>query len=242
LLAGAFGHHPNHSRVIRRVDPVGRIEEVVTLSTSAGSFIAGGYVVKNCDTKYTWDWERYDRKTEVVELEVERVVERARVLAASGVRNIVLTGGEPLLQQVELGRLAGELRRDGFRLEVETNGTIQPSAAVAEAIDQWNVSPKLETSDNPLRARRRAAPLSWFAAQPNAWFKFVVTSDADLVEIDELVTSLSVPSTQVILMPEGTDASSQLAGGRWLADACRERGYRLGSRLHVLLWGADRGR
>jgi organic radical activating enzyme len=177
-----------------------------------------------------------------VELDVDVVVRQALDSAGGSVRNIVLTGGEPLLQQDALVELATRLCSQGFRLEVETNGTIQPNAEVAATIHQWNVSPKLESSGNLLRARRREAPLVWFAAEPNAWFKFVVTAAADLAEIDEMVAALAIDRSRVILMPEGTDAAAQLAGARWLASACAERGYRLGSRLHVLLWGADRGR
>ena len=29
---------------------------------------------------------------------------------------------------------------------------------------------------------------------------------------------------------------------RWIADRCRTYGYRLGTRLHVFVWGQERGR
>lgn len=195
-----------------------------------------------CDTKYTWDWTRYDRAAETIELEVEAIARRVLDASAEAIRNVVFTGGEPLLQQDDLVLLATQLRAHGFRFEVETNGTVSPTEAFAACVDQWNVSPKLASSGNADRARRRLPALQWFAARPNAQLKFVITSDADVAEVRELVEALSVPRERVILSPEGTDATTLSERSRWLADRCRSHGYRLGSRLHVFLWGSERGR
>src|SRR5688500_7935528 len=75
-----------------------------------------------CDTAYTWDWERYDPKVEIVERGVAEVLARVEALAGDAIRNVVLTGGEPLQQQGPLAALAAALKARGFRLEVETNG------------------------------------------------------------------------------------------------------------------------
>jgi 7-carboxy-7-deazaguanine synthase len=55
-------------------------------------------------------------------------------------RWVCLTGGEPLGQNLEL--LARRLRAAGFRLHIETNGTVPPPAALFELIEHWTVSPK----------------------------------------------------------------------------------------------------
>jgi 7-carboxy-7-deazaguanine synthase len=154
----------------------------------------------------------------------------------------VFTGGEPLRQKDELSRAARSLGSDGFRIEVETNGTIAPGDALAAVIDQWNVSPKLDTSGNPLRARLRDAVLDGFAALPQASFKFVVTSPTDLDEIEAVTSRLGIGRDRVVVMPEGTDAPTLVERSRWLAALCRDRGFRLGTRLHVLVWGNERGR
>ena len=41
----------------------------------------------------------------------------------TGVRNITLTGGEPLLQE-NIGELISQLGKNGFRVEIETNGSV----------------------------------------------------------------------------------------------------------------------
>lgn len=242
ILRSALGHHPHASRVVGALTTHGAVEDVVTLSTSAGSFIAAGYVVSNCDTHYTWDWSRHDRTASTIEASVDRVIARVDALAGEAIKNVVVTGGEPLLQQDDLVVLVEALRRGGYRIEIETNGTIQPRSELGVSVSQWNVSPKLASSGNPLRARHRPNALAWFAEAKTAQFKFVVSEPGDLVEINELVAGMGLEPDRVTLMPEGTTREDVLARGQWLADHCRRNGYRLGTRLHVLLWGDERAR
>ena len=65
-----------------------------------------------CDTPYSWDWKRYDPAVELRELPVGEV---AASIRAMDVPMVVVTGGEPLLQQraiVELLRcLPGSVSR-----------------------------------------------------------------------------------------------------------------------------------
>ena len=53
-----------------------------------------------CDTNYTWDWDNYDFNKEVREIGIECVWEKIR--GFPNVSHIVITGGEPLLQQNKL--------------------------------------------------------------------------------------------------------------------------------------------
>lgn len=195
-----------------------------------------------CDSRFTWDWSRYDPRRDTAPLEAEEVARRVTESAGEGVRNVVLTGGEPMLQQRELASLTELLKARGFRLEVETNGTVLPSPEMAERVDQWNVSPKLANSDNPEEARHVPEALRWFGRSERAFWKFVVVAPEDLSEILELVRSYRVPAGRVVLMPEGMDAGTLAERSRWLAGICRRHGFRLGKRLHIELWGNERGR
>lgn len=242
LIDDVWGHHPHASRSIDSVEPTGKIEEVVTLSTTLGSFVAAGYVVKNCDTKYTWDWDHYDRPKETMDVPLDDVLARVLELAGDGIRNVVLTGGEPLLHQPDLAALGQRLREHGFRIEIETNGAIEPNAELEDVVDQWNVSPKLETSGNKKSARLRVGPLTRFASLANATFKFVVCDQRDLDEIESIAKTYGLPRAKIIVMPEATDPVKLQDSSRWLVPLCQERGLRFGTRLHVLLWGSDRGR
>lgn len=64
------------------------------------------------------------------------------------VKDIVITGGEPLLNQTSLEEFVKKLRaaRENFTLTIETNGTIVPSNYLLEQVDLWSTSPKLASS------------------------------------------------------------------------------------------------
>jgi organic radical activating enzyme len=195
-----------------------------------------------CDTKYTWDWERYDKAEQTLAIESADVIDRIASMAEGHTRNVVITGGEPMLQQAHLVELTRELRARGFTIEVETSGSIEPQPAFAESVTQWNVSPKLESSGNSKTARLRSGPMVWFAACALAHFKFVVMGQSDLDEIVAIAKRFAIPAARITVMPEGTDPETLTARARELVEPVRKLGYRLGTRMHVLLWGSERGR
>jgi organic radical activating enzyme len=192
-----------------------------------------------CDTKYTWDWEQYERGKEVVSLEVRRVEEG---IVKYSCRHLVITGGEPLLQQLDLVLLAESLKDRGFYLEVETNGTISPEPELIRDINQWNVSPKLHNSGTPRERRELPQVMETYRGLLNAYFKFVVAVPEDVGEVRALVKRYGLPKERVILMPEGQTPEAVQNRSRWITRACIEEGFRFSTRLHILLWGDERGR
>jgi 7-carboxy-7-deazaguanine synthase len=188
-----------------------------------------------CDTPYSWDWKRFDPAVELRELAVPEV---AASIRAMDVPMVVVTGGEPLLQQgaiVELLRLL-----PGLGVEVETNGIHVPEPELVEHVDRFNVSPKLANAGIERGRRYKPDVLRTFQATGKAVFKFVVCERPDLDEIDAVVADCGL--TDVWVMPEGTDAPALVARARRLADDVVARGWQLTPRLHILLWGDERGR
>jgi organic radical activating enzyme len=155
-------------------------------------------------------------------------------------RNVVITGGEPMIQKRQLLPMVKSFKTADLRIEVETNGTISPGE-LSEFIDQWNVSPKLKHSGNEGLDCLPERSLRDFAGRSNAFFKFVVSDPADLDEVEALRLQFELPPAQIVLMPEGTTAADLNARSPWLAELCTERGYRFSSRLHILIWGDKRG-
>jgi len=71
--------------------------------------------------------------------------------------------------------------------------------------------------------------------------KFVIERADDLDEVRALVARLRADRERVILMAEGTDSQRLRERGVWLAEVCKEEGFRFSPRLHVDLWGNRRG-
>lgn len=192
-----------------------------------------------CDTPYTWDWDRYDPAVELTERTVDDVLAD---VGARGVDRVVVTGGEPLLQQRRLLPFLRAAVDRGWAVEIETNGTIAPDPAVVDAVERFNVSPKLANSGVPEHQRLRPAALAALVATGKATFKFVVTEPVELDEVAAVVAGHHLPAGDVYVMPEGTSAGAVASTGARLADAVAARGWHLTTRLHVLLWGDERGR
>ena len=192
-----------------------------------------------CDTAYTWRFagpHSYDRKAEQVMLDKAEVAQR---IAALGQSRLVVTGGEPLLQAPALARMLTLL--PGMNVEIETNGTVAPPAALDALVHQYNVSPKLAHSGNP--AERALVPdrLAAFAVDVRAFFKFVVATPDDLAEVAALQARHAIPGERLFVMPEGTDSATLRERSRWLASWALDHGVRFSDRLHIHLYGDTRG-
>lgn len=193
-----------------------------------------------CDTPYTWDWSRFNPHQE------------SRRITADGLHSwamnhqtelVIITGGEPLLQQGSLQPLVRALARSGRRVEIETNGTIIPMPDIIEHVDQFNVSPKTVSfaGTNTTQVNRiNPDALRSFAASKKAIFKFVASSAEDLDEISHYVAEFDLDP--VWIMPEGVTPPVILSRMSWLADEAIKRNWNLSNRLHILLWGDQRGK
>lgn len=199
-----------------------------------------------CDTAYTWrfagdnrphrDGQAFDRAVNQIALSEEDVA--ARIIAL-GQDRLVITGGEPLLQGAALARMVALL--DGISVEIETNGTVPPHGALDALVAQYNVSPKLAHSGNPADLALVPERLAAWAADPRAWFKFVVASPGDVAEVLALIETQAIDRARVFLMGEGTTSAVLRAREAWLAPLCLEHGLRMSDRLHIHLYGDTRG-
>jgi organic radical activating enzyme len=199
-----------------------------------------------CDTAYTWRFEgdnrphrdglAFDRRANQVTLDEAEVA--ARIMAL-GQDRLVITGGEPLLQGAALARMVALL--GDMTVEIETNGTVAPHAALDPLVAQYNVSPKLAHSGNPADLALLPDRLAAWGADPRAWFKFVVASPADLDEVLGLIETHGLDPARVYVMPEGTDSEILRSRERWLAPLALNHGLRMTDRLHIHLYGDTRG-
>ena len=188
-----------------------------------------------CDTPYTsWNPEGAD-------LSLESIL--AQVSAYKQAKHVVLTGGEPMIAP-QIVELSTRLRERGLHITVETAGTVYKPVAC----DLMSISPKLAHSTPPgewsathERLRIQADVLRRLMRDYQHQLKFVVAAPGDLEEIHRLLSELAAERSRVILMAEGIDASELRRRGVWLAEICKQEGFRFSPRLHVDLYGNTRG-
>ena len=187
-----------------------------------------------CDTPYTsWHPEGDDWTL-------------ARILAEVDTypaRHVVVTGGEPMIAR-EIVELTRGLRAGGRHITIETAGTVFAPVAC----DLMSISPKLanstpagEWAERHERLRIQPDVVRRLMADYDYQLKFVVTQPEDLAEVRDLTRALDADAAKVILMPEGIDAAVLRERGVWLAETCKQEGFRFSPRLHVELWGNRRG-
>jgi 7-carboxy-7-deazaguanine synthase len=160
----------------------------------------------------------------------------------------VLTGGEPMIMP-EIGRLCESLKGRGHHVTVETAATVFKDVK----LDLASLSPKLANSTPTERDGGRFAAAherqrvnvpvmqAFVDSSPDFQLKFVVSSEEDLAEIRGVLRQLTgwAPS-DVLLMPEGTDAATLDARAGWVSEVCKREGFRYCPRLHVALYGNRR--
>lgn len=189
-----------------------------------------------CDSKYTW--LRQDQAVEGKEytsMAVSNILGWVREESRAPL--VTITGGEPLLQPIL--PLVAALDGRGYQVVVETNGRHTPEQALLDLVHHWAVSPKLANAGMEVQW----GPLDWLGKTQNYYLKFVICDPAtDLPEVQEFVESRGLPSTKVILQPNGLAPAYETTLCR-LAEFVRERGspYRVLPQLHRLLWGLQRG-
>ncbi len=198
-----------------------------------------------CDTPYTWNWlgtpfsnpKKFDREKEVHEMTVGEIATRL-VQLCSSVKSVVISGGEPMLQQNELVELLKILKKREYWVEVETNGTVFPTNDFLSHVDQINCSPKLATSGNAFTLRERPDALRALSASTKVNFKFVVAHDDDLHEIESLIKRYEMKN--IYLMPEGQSNEALNQNEQLTRIACEKYGYTFTDRLHIRRFGAVR--
>ncbi len=188
-----------------------------------------------CDTPYT-SWAPEGER-----IDVAGIVERVRAYPA---RHVVVTGGEPMLfdETVELTRALKEL---GLHITIETAGTVY----LPVVCDLMSISPKLANSTpdgnwagKHERTRYQPDVLRRLNDEYGCQFKFVISDPADMDEVKRMIGEVGVADASVVLMPEGTNRDTVSERGRWLTEICLREGFRYSPRLHVDLWGTERGR
>jgi len=192
-----------------------------------------------CDTEAVWKMGNEVSNDELIG-KFQQAGQLENILG--GRTHLIWTGGEPLMPKNvdDIGRFLFYVDQtyNSNRLynEVETNGTF-PLEKQGPIFQQINCSPKLSNSGMPESRRIVPAAIQSIMDHPNSWFKFVVSREKDVEDIEnDYVGPFNIPESRVILQP-ASDSMATLPGvTRICMELTKKYGYRTMPRLHILAW------
>ena len=208
-------------------------------------------VKTGCDSYAAWDarCKHLNTKGSVDEL-IAKVKEIEPVLNR---RDIVITGGEPLLAgwQAVYPELLWKLGAEGIDyFTFETNGTQMLSPKMKECIDHnnleviWSISPKLSVSGEPRDKAIVPEAVKSLISHGTGYFKFVVRGEEDLAEVEEVRSiyynecGINLP---VYLMPCGGCMDEYRENAPKVAALCIRENFLYSPRLHMDLFKNEWG-
>lgn len=180
------------------------------------------------------------------------------------IKHTVISGGGPTLHRDFLIKVCEWLvKSQGQFVTIETEG----SEYVQTDAQFISLSPKLKNSIpkpgivNPftdkvvteedkkqhLKWYRNTEALEFYMNEHNVmnWkdyqFKFVVSDEDDINEIEELQWELSIPNDRIWLMPEGITDEQLQEKRKMLVEYCVDNGYNYSDRLQIIIYGNQRG-
>lgn len=199
-----------------------------------------------CDTPYTWKKGQTDYK----QMPVDDIFNEL-IKLKSKIQNLVITGGEPLLQQTSLTPLLQKIFRSkefkngktskNITIEFETNGSIPLLPGFQKTFKKqlengtisFNISPKLKDSGNkPYKLQ----------LYPNSILKFVyVNKNSEKLILDFLKKHDPLAKdTPIYIMPEGTNIKEMEKKYPAILKFCMKNDFQFTPRWHIYLFGNKR--
>ncbi len=178
-----------------------------------------------CDTKYSYINPKYQ------ELEVEEIID---YIKSTNVNNVTLTGGEPLIQP-DVDKLINELSNLGYRVELETNGSVDISKyvglnGVSFTLDYKGPSSLMEDKMNLENYKYLGK---------NDVVKFVCGSDLDLLKAKEIILKYHLNEyTNPFISPMFGEIELEK-----IVDFMKDNnlnGVRLQLQIHKIIWDKDK--
>ena len=163
-----------------------RIHEIFTsIEGEVSAWHQGGFTVfirlQGCNLKCSYcDTPESRKMSDGEEWSISQIVKSVKQFqgpyTTPRLRRVTITGGEPLLQETELLQLIDELLKEGYLINVETNGSIKiPYLYKRKRGLAWVVDYKLHNKEKMINSNFTDLP-------PHNWMKFLVDTDSDLEE------------------------------------------------------------
>ena len=187
-----------------------------------------------CDTIEVW--------MKAQSKEVQDVLPEDCVEAIKNGAHVILTGGEPTMQQSGLQSFIEYIReninKDAY-FEIETNGTIMPDEFLLENIDLFNCSPKLRNSGMDEMMTFKPEVIEMLNTK-NTIFKFVCGGEKEWEQIKELYLPI-VDRKKVYLMPQGENQELLNESRLNVVELAKDNYLNFTTRLHIEIWNKKTG-
>lgn len=193
-----------------------------------------------CDTKYAQDSENGK------EMSIKEIVEEVIRLSPYYKSWVCITGGEPLWYNEALKELVQELKKGGYRIEIETNGSFRVPGWYT-LVDSWVADMKCPSSGVCGVSKEE-----WFKTRLTDCVKFVVGTKEDLAFTKEILSRHKSDNPTVLVSPMtnpllGVDIGEDDTVGwdrRWLQEVvefCKENRVGFSLQIQKIIWGNKKG-
>jgi len=183
---------------------------------------------KMCDTKYALSSIQGSDSLDLNQLLREKLYSL-----------LVITGGEPLLFQNDLLELLEQVAEELIpKINIETNGTIEPDIRWGNYATLFSVSPKVHTRDylklDEFKGRKTLLKVVYDKTlTDNEFYKFILKCASQMG-----ITSLE----SIFVMPESTSLQTFLDHSNDCLKFCLKYNLRFGPREHLILFDGARGK
>jgi len=206
-----------------------------------GSLIKDGKATWWCDTEYVW------RKG--LEKPFQYLVDRWKeenILqwVMEGRVNLIWTGGEPTIpkNQKAICNFLDWFSVGTVYNEIETNGTLYINDKLFDHLNQINCSVKLANSGMEKTRRIKPDAIERIMSHPNYWFKFVISTEECLKEIErDFIKPFNIPPKKILMMPGLDKQENYHERTKFCMEMGKKYGYTGLTRLHVSAWDQTTG-
>jgi 7-carboxy-7-deazaguanine synthase len=176
-----------------------------------------------CDTLYAY--------TEGIEMSIDEIMSHVKLV---GVNLVEITGGEPLLQKEELIPLVEGLADEGYRVMIETNGSVSTSGFDERSVIILDVK-------TPGSGMAAEMDFSNFSRLKNSdEVKFVICDRNDYEWSKDLMLRYKLREKCMVLFSPSVEQVDPSLLSKWIVDDRLD--VRLNLQIHKYIFGPDKRR
>lgn len=178
-----------------------------------------------CDTKWA--------NEEDVDFVWMREEEIYRIIKKEGIKNITLTGGEPLLQDNIKELLAFLDKDETIEIEIETNGSIDLTPFKSQSFEHVSFTMDYKLEDSQMESRMFIGNLNQLSKKDIV--KFVVSSEKELEKVYQIIDAYKLTEKCSVLLSPVYGLIEPERIVTFMKDK-RMNGVKMQLQLHKIIW------